>query len=648
AEPQARGAAEESRAELARGGVLESRLAELQASRAQAQAAATDAERALRAHPLPTLLSDMETHELRAVSDSAAALLGIAPGKLQGRSIVELLPGYAPGEDPARAVDLAFARPDGTPAILELRRVSVSYAGRACWLTTGRDVTAERSERAAQQIAVAHASALEDAPIPACIVDPSGHIQYANAAFHALLGLEAGKVEGLPVQQFEQGAAGESTIRSVALGSAGQVLQETRWRRPDGSVFDVEVASSFVGGPGGNRMLAVRDASARRRAQERADRDLRRALGLLDLAQHAHSYTESETLMHALDLLQQLTGSDSGYLFIATHEAGQIELAARRDGESTARESSPLTRWRGLPPADTALYECLSSQRPIVREGEEGTGSLRQAGLPGALRRQLAVPMLDGGRLAGALVLANKKEPFDDDDHRHATQVTDTLARVLRRRRSDAEVVSAMDHMERVMLGAVDAIGALSDAQDTCTTGRAKRVGERAAGSATAMGLPGHSVRGLRVTGQLIDVGMLQIPREILWRPGTLTPAEFELVKSHAERGYETLRRIEFPWPVAEAVRQHHERLDGSGYPRGMKGEEILLEARIVAVADAVEAMLSPRPQRAALSLAACLEELQSQAGRRYDARVVKACVRVLRDRQTQPEPEAPAGQRIA
>jgi HD-GYP domain-containing protein (c-di-GMP phosphodiesterase class II) len=148
--------------------------------------------------------------------------------------------------------------------------------------------------------------------------------------------------------------------------------------------------------------------------------------------------------------------------------------------------------------------------------------------------------------------------------------------------------------------------------------------------------------------GQLIDVGTLQIPREILWRPGQLSPSEYELVKTHVERGYESLRRVEFPWPVAEVVREHHERLDGSGYPRGLKGEEILLEARIVAVADAAEAMLSPRPQRAALSLAACIEELQSQAGRRYDARVVKACVKLLRERESRPESEATVGQRIA
>ena len=649
AESQARGAAEESRAELARVAVLETRLAELQASRSAAQATAADVERVFMSQPVPALLSDMETQQVRAANDAAAALVAIAPEKLPGRSLAELLPGYVPGEDPARAVDFDFTRPDGTQAILELRRVSVSYSGRPCWLTIARDVTLERSERAVHQVAASRATALEESPVGICVVDAGGQIRHANAAFHALLGLEAGQADGMSLQQFELGTAGDSTIRSVAIGSSGQLTQETRWRRPDGSVFDAEVATTAVGGPGGGRVLVVRDVSARRRAQERAERDLRRSNGLLELAQHAHSYTEGETLSRAIDLAQQLTASEAAYVFLATSDSGQFELAARRDGTSpTAEELSVLTRWRGLPPADTALYDCLSSQRSTVREGVEGTGGLRQAGLPGSLHRQLATPMLDGGRLAGVLLLANKNEPFDDDDQRHAAQVADAVAKLLRRRRSDAEVVSAMDHMERVMLGAVEAIGALSESQDACKTGRAKRVAELAGGIGTALGLPGHSVRGLRVIGQLIDVGMLQIPRELLWRPGALAAAEFELVKTHPERGHEILRRIEFPWPVAEAVRQHHERLDGSGYPRALKGEEILLEARIVAVADAVEAMLSPRPHRAALSLAACLEELQTQAGRRYDARVVKACVKLLRERQAQPEPEVPADQRIA
>jgi HD-GYP domain-containing protein (c-di-GMP phosphodiesterase class II) len=426
------------------------------------------------------------------------------------------------------------------------------------------------------------------------------------------------------------------------------VVQAGRWRDADGAALDVELAAAAADGLSGLRVVMVREVSSWRRAEQLAEREQRRAAALLDLTQRSHSLTETEIFAQVLELAGQLTGSANSYLFLALPEAGHVELAACHGDDADGRALSVLTRWRGVPPSATALHECVTLLQPVLRDALEGTGVLRQAGLPGSLSRQACVPMLDGARLGGVLLLAGKTAAYDDADLHHATQVADALWKVLRRRRSDAEIVSAMDHMERVMLGVVDSLAMLAESQDACKSGRSRRVGELAAGIGTALGLPGHTVRGLRVMGQLLDVGMLQIPREILWRPGQLSPSEYELVKTHAERGYDSLRRVEFPWPVAEVVREHHERLDGSGYPRGLQGEEILLEARIVAVADAAEAMLAPRPQRAALSLAACIEELQSQAGRRYDARVVKACVKLLRERETRLDNEATVGQRIA
>ena len=649
AELQARGAAEQSRAELARVSVLESRLAELQSARARAQAAAADAERAFTAQPVVAWISDMETHELREASDAAAALFGIAPEQLRGRSLNGLLPDYAPSDDPLRPVDAALERLDGTRLLLEIRRQSVSFAGRPCWLTAARDVTAERAARTEQQGVALRALAFDESPVGACVVDGEGRVQHANAAFCSLLGVDPGQVTGTSLQQFEPESGADSTIRGPSLAGSGQVFREVRWRRPDGSHVDVEIGWTVVGGiPEGTRVLAVRDVADRLRGVERAARDQRRDAGLLELAQQSHTLTESEVEDHALELAQELTGSAAGYVFLSLQDAAQLELGARRDGEAAGQDLSLLAGWRGTPPVDTALHECLSSQRVAVREAAESTGALRQAGLPESFERQLAIPMLDGGRFVGVLLLANKAVPYDEDDFRHAAHVADGLWKALRRRRSDAEVVSAMEHMERVMFGAVESLAGLAESQDACRAGRAKRVADLAAGIGNTLGLPGHSVRGLRVIGQLIDVGMLQIPRELLWRPGALGPAEFELVKTHTERGHECLQHIEFPWPVAEAVRQHHERLDGSGYPRGLRGEEILLEARIVAVADAVEAMLAPRPQRKALSMEACIEELQSQAGRRYDARVVKACVKLLREREARSEGEPAVGQRIA
>ena len=656
AESKARSSADEIRAEAARLAVLEARLVEVQGARTLAQAEAADAERAFAVQPTPTWVSDMETRELQVVNDAAAALFGIAADQLKGRSLTDLLPGFDPGDDTSRPTDATFARPDGSPAVMEICRQSLSFAGRACWLMAARDVTAERSERARQAPHLQRARALEHLPQPCCVADTDGRLQYANTAFLELLGIPLDRLTQFTLQQLEVGSAGDSTIRGAIITETGFARQETRWQRADGKLIDVEVASSASDELPGLRVIAVHEISNRRLVAERVERDQRRAVGLLDLTQRASSLTEGEILASTLEFAQELTGSVVGCVFFAQPDGMQIELAARRDQETTAGTPSAMSRWRGKPTADSAVFDCLSSQRPIIRETSEATGALRAAGLPASLGRQLATPILEGGRLVGVLLVADKPEAYDDDDRRHAAHIADALWKLLRRRRSDAEIVSAMDHMERVMFGAIEALAALSESQDGWKIGRSRRVAELSAGVGLVLGLPGHTVRGLRVIGQLIDVGMLQIPRELLWRPGTLSASEFELVKTHVDRGAETLQRIEFPWPVADVVRQHHERLDGSGYPLGLKGDEIMLEARIVAVADAVEAMLAPRPQRPALALSACIDELQSQAGRRYDARVVKACVKVLRERDSQPVPAAaaatedaaPAGQRIA
>jgi putative nucleotidyltransferase with HDIG domain len=167
--------------------------------------------------------------------------------------------------------------------------------------------------------------------------------------------------------------------------------------------------------------------------------------------------------------------------------------------------------------------------------------------------------------------------------------------------------------------------------RDPYTAGHEKRVSELSVAIAKAMGLDEDRIRGLRLAAIVHDIGKIQVPAEILVKPGRLSDIEKRLVMEHPTVGYNILKQIHYPWPVAEAVWQHHERLDGSGYPRGLVGDEIILEARIIAVADIVEAMFSHRPYRAALGLDAAFEEVQRLSPAQLDPNVVQICLDLLR-----------------
>lgn len=166
--------------------------------------------------------------------------------------------------------------------------------------------------------------------------------------------------------------------------------------------------------------------------------------------------------------------------------------------------------------------------------------------------------------------------------------------------------------------------------RDPYTAGHQYRASQLAVAIAREMGMSEHTVNGLELAAIVHDLGQINIPAEILCRPGRLSENEFLLIKQHPQTGYDTLKNIRFPWPIADIVLQHHERLDGSGYPQGLKGDQILPEARIMAVADVTEAMSSHRPYRPARSIDAVIAELEKGRGIRYDAAVVDACLRVL------------------
>ena len=176
----------------------------------------------------------------------------------------------------------------------------------------------------------------------------------------------------------------------------------------------------------------------------------------------------------------------------------------------------------------------------------------------------------------------------------------------------------------------VKIVSLLTESQDPYTARHQKKVSELAGGIAREMGLPAHMIEGIRVAGIVHDIGKMSVPAEIVAKPGVLTPFEFSIIKGHPQKGYEILKDVEFPWPIAEIVLQHHERLNGSGYPRGLKGNEIQLEACVLAVADVVEAISSRRPYRPSLGIEAALKEIDQNKGVFYDTEVTRAALKSL------------------
>lgn len=229
------------------------------------------------------------------------------------------------------------------------------------------------------------------------------------------------------------------------------------------------------------------------------------------------------------------------------------------------------------------------------------------------------------------------------------TQRTNQLARaneelkvqVHDTKRAEDQLQTTLGKLQKALQGTVKAMSLTIEMRDLYTAGHQRRVMNLAVAIAMEMGLPQDRIEGIRMAAVIHDIGKIATPAEILSKPTRLSKTEFQLVMDHPRVGYDILKTIEFPWPVAHIVLQHHERIDGSGYPDGLVGDAILLEARIIAVADHVEAMSSHRPYRPALGLDKALEEIRRGRGIQFDARVVDACFKLFHERRYHLEAEA-------
>ena len=219
------------------------------------------------------------------------------------------------------------------------------------------------------------------------------------------------------------------------------------------------------------------------------------------------------------------------------------------------------------------------------------------------------------------------------DDLGHRTIVVSVVRDITERKRSEEELLRTLESLRKAVGTTIQVMVSAVETRDPYTAGHQLRSADLARSIAMEMGLPQEKTEGLRMAGSIHDIGKLSIPAEILSKPTKLSEIEFALIKEHAHKGFEMLKDVESPWPLAEIVYQHHERLDGSGYPRNLRGEKILIEARILAVADVVEAMASHRPYRPSLGIDAALNEIEKNKGIFYDEAVAEACLRLFREK---------------
>ncbi|MGM0593819.1 MAG: HD domain-containing phosphohydrolase [Pseudomonadota bacterium] len=339
-----------------------------------------------------------------------------------------------------------------------------------------------------------------------------------------------------------------------------------------------------------------------------------------------------------LDNVCQLLASDGGYPYVwaaTCIDAERLEPRAYH-GEQAQGMRPWFEAIRQLPRHRHLFAETLDSGKPYLLndmdriDWGEGTEALRRSGLPVLL----LLPLRHRGEPLGLVgIFAHERAIFDHSELSLLQEMAGDVGFGLKALRTKLAHDQGMQRIQRTMLQTVEAVSATLEKRDPYTAGHQQRVEQLSVAVAADLGWSDWRIEGLRLAALVHDIGKIHIPSEILNRPGRLSDLEFDIIKAHPEVGYDILKGVEFDWPIATIVLQHHERCDGSGYPQALTCKDIIPEACIIAVADVVEAITSDRPYRPGLGLDIALDEIESGRGSRYDAPVVDSCLRLFRER---------------
>ena len=420
---------------------------------------------------------------------------------------------------------------------------------------------------------------------------------------------------------------------------------ETVHLRKDGSTFPVEVSSRPISvGDKTFRVSIVRDITARRHG-ERDLKKVNRALFTLSMCNHVLVRTRNEPDL--LNAICQLIVETGGYRMVwvgfpeldAENTVRPIAKYGHDDGYLTDAKISWGDNDFGRGPTGTAI-RTGAVQVNQNYFSNTAMAPWREAALKRGYQSSIALPLKGStGTLGSLTIYASEPDAFNESEVTLLKELAEDLTfgiEILRiradRDRIAYEQQSYAQILRHSLEQSIHAIADTVEARDPYTAGHQRRVAELAVAIAREMGLTEEKTHGIRLGASIHDLGKIQVPAEILSKPGKLTEVEFMLIKLHPQAGYDILKDIKFPWPIADIVHQHHEKMDGSGYPQGLKNDQILLESRILAVADVTEAMASHRPYRPAQGIDIALHEIKRGRGRVYDPTVADACLKLFHE----------------
>ncbi|HEY0844896.1 MAG TPA: MASE3 domain-containing protein [Noviherbaspirillum sp.] len=538
-----------------------------------------------------------------------------------------------------KVIEVTAIRKDGTEFPVSLSVSALRLNER--WHAVGilRDIT-ERKH--ADELRAKLAAIVESTSVGIIGKDLDGHVTSWNIGAEKVYGYTAEEMIGRPISVLADEKRKTESAELIDKVKRGEVISrfETTRVRKDGRVIDVSLTVSPVYDAEGalsGVSTVVSDITDRKKA-ERELIAVNRVLKTLSCGNMTliHATDEGMLLVEMCRTIVEVGGYRFAWVgYVRDDDRKTIAPMARYGAGDGYLEAFPLT-WsedaaQNCPEGDAIRMDAVQIHQNL--DANCATATWCQAALKHDYRSVIALPLRGGGRVIGVLaIFAGEIDTFQQAEVRLLTEMAADLSYGITALRTRVAEVQGSERLKKSMESTIRAIASTIEMRDPYTSGHQQRVAELGAAIGREMGLDESRVYGIYLSGIVHDLGKINVPAEILCKPGRLQEVEFELIKGHAKAGHDILMPVDFPWPIADIVLQHHERVDGSGYPNGLTGDAILLEARIIAVADVVEAISSHRPYRPAFGIEAGLKEIRTHRGTKYDPAVVDACLKLFNE----------------